>query len=211
MLGVSLPAYTAARITSADLTEIQPAQYRADVVVLLLDGGVPVRVVIVKVQLAIDAQKRFSWLAYAMVSQAVHDCPAALLVIAPGPVVAGWCAEPIETGIPGFALLPPVLRRGAVPVVPDLEEAARRPNLGVLSALAHGETEQGATIASAVLPAIQGLDDDRSDDRSRFYYDLAYNFLNEDARLSLEAMMKDYECPSDCAKNTSHRACRGAQ
>jgi hypothetical protein len=45
--------------------------------------------------------------------------------------------------------------------------STRRPELGVLSAMAHGETEQGATIAAAVLPAIQGLDDDRA----RLYYD----------------------------------------
>lgn len=40
-LHVELPQYTEARIDSADLTEIQPAEYRADLVVLLLDD-VPV-------------------------------------------------------------------------------------------------------------------------------------------------------------------------
>src|SRR3954453_5867144 len=195
-LDVSLPDYTEARITSADLTEIQPAEYRADVVVLLLHGGGPVRVVIVEVQLAIDPQKRLSWPAYATVSRAVHGCPVALLVVAPDPTVAGWCAEPIETGIHGFVLRPPVLRRTAVPVVTDPEEATRRPELGVLSALAHGEGERGATIASAVLPAIRGLDDDRA----RFYYDLVYNSLHEAARRALEAMMKGYEYQSDFAK-----------
>src|SRR6185503_5891009 len=62
--------------------------------------------------------------------------------------------------------------------------------------MAHGDTEQGATIAGAVLPAIQGLDDDRA----RFYYDLVYNSLNEAARRALEAMMKGYEYQSDFAK-----------
>src|SRR5436309_5216412 len=75
-------------------------------------------------------------------------------------------------------------------------EASRRPELGVLSALAHGETEQGATIAATVLPAIRGLDDDRA----RLYYDLVYNSLNEAARRALEAMMKGYEYQSDFAK-----------
>jgi predicted transposase YdaD len=195
-LGIPLPAYTEARITSADLTEIQPAEYRADAVVLLLQGGSPVRVVIVEVQLAADPQKRFSWPAYAMVARAVHGCPVALLVVAPDPVVAAWCAESIETGIPDFVLHPPVLRRSAVPVVTDPGEAARRPELGVLSALAHGETEQGATIASAVLPAIRELDDDRV----RLYYDLVYNSLNEASRRALEALMKGYEYQSDFAK-----------
>jgi hypothetical protein len=196
VLGVSLPAYTEARVASADLTEIQPAEYRADVVVLLLDRNTPVRIVIVEVQLAVDPKKRLSWPAYVTVSRAVHGCPANLLVVAPDPVVAAWCAEPIETGVSGFVLRTPVLRRTAVPVVTDLEEAVRRPELGVLSALAHGETEQGTTIAAAVLPAIQGLDDDRG----RFYHDLVYNSLNEAARHALEAKMKGYVYQSEFAK-----------
>jgi hypothetical protein len=196
VLGFSIPSYTEARLASSDLTEIQPAEYRADVVVLLLEGDEPVRVIIVEVQLAVDAKKRFSWPAYVTNSRAIHGCPAGLLVVAPDTGVAGWCAEPIETGVPGFVLNPPVLRRGAVPVVTDPEEAARRPELGVLSAMVHGETEQGTTIAAAVLPAIRGLDDDRV----RLYYDLVYNSLNEAARRALEDLMKGYEYQSDFAK-----------
>ncbi len=183
MLGISLPDYTEARIASADLTEIQPAEYRADIVVILFYNGNPVRVVIVEVQLAADPKKRLSWPAYVTVARAVHGCPAALLVVAPDPAVAGWYGEPIETGVPGFVLRPPVLHRSAVPVVTDPGEAARRPELGVLPAMAHGENEQGATIAAAVLPAIRELDDDRV----KLYYDLVYNSLNEAARRALEA------------------------
>jgi len=195
-LGVSLPAYSEARLASIDLTEIQPAEYRADVVVVLLDHDIPVQVIIAEVQLAVDPRKRFSWPAYVAVSRAIHGLPADLLVVAPDPAVAAWCAEPIETGAPGFVLSPHVLHRTAVPVVTDPEEAARRPELGVLSAIAHGGTEEGAKIATAVLPAIRGLDDDRA----RLYYDLVYNSLNEAARRALEAMMKGYEYQSDFAK-----------
>ena len=78
----------------------------------------------------------------------------------------------------------------------DPAEAARRVELAVLSAMAHGETEQGASIAMAVLPAIEGLDEERA----RFYHDLIYNSLNEAARAALEAMMKGYEYQSDFAK-----------
>jgi hypothetical protein len=119
-----------------------------------------------------------------------------LLVVAPDPAVAAWCAEPIETGIPGFVLSPAVLHRTDVPVVTDPGEAARRPELGVLSAIAHGETAEGATIAAAVLPALLDLDDDRS----RLYGDLVYNSLNDAARRAMEAMMKGYEYQSDFAK-----------
>jgi hypothetical protein len=41
VLGISLPDYTEARIASADLTEIQPAEYRADIVVILFRDGNP--------------------------------------------------------------------------------------------------------------------------------------------------------------------------
>ncbi|HSK77998.1 MAG TPA: hypothetical protein VLQ45_16220 [Thermoanaerobaculia bacterium] len=196
VLGVPLPPYSEARLASTDLTDIQPAEYRADAVVVLLDRDVPVRVVIVEVQLAVDPRKRLSWPAYVTVSRAIHECPAALLVVAPEPAVANWCAEAIETGVPGFVLRPPVLQRAAVPIVTDPAEAARRPELGVLSAMAHGETGEGATIAAAVLPAVREL----GEDRARFYYDLVYNSLNEAARRALEAMMKGYEYQSDFAR-----------
>lgn len=99
-----------------------------------------------------------------------------LLIVAPVPAVAEWCAEPIETGVPGFVLRPPVLGRAAVPVVTDSEEASLRPVLGVL-------------------PVVLGLDDDRA----KLYWILVYNSLNEPARRSLEAMM-GYEYQSDFAK-----------
>ena len=47
-----------------------------------------------------------------------------------------------------------------------------------------------------VLPAILELDADRT----RFYYDLVYNSLNEAARHALEAKMKGYEYQTDFAK-----------
>ncbi len=195
-LGIDVPTYTEARLASIDVTQIQPAEYRADIVTLLLDGDLPVFVLIVEVQLDIKPRKRFTWPHYVMGLRARHGCPVGLLVVAPDPAVAAWCAEPIETGIPGFVLTPPVLGRGAVPVITDPVEAARRPELAVLSAMAHGDSEQGAAIAAAVLPAVRQLDDERA----RFYGDLVLNSVNEAARRALEAMMKGYVYQSDFAK-----------
>jgi hypothetical protein len=196
VLGLSLPAYTEARLASIDLTEIKPAEYRADVVVLLLDGDTPVRGIVVEVQLAVDPRKRRSWPAYVSVAHAMHGCLVDLLVVAPDPVVAAWCAEPIQLGPPGFVLTPPVLRREAVPVVTNPAEAARRLELAILSVMAHGASEQGGTIAGALLPAIAGLDEERA----RFYLDLLLNSVNEATRRALEAMMKGYEYQSEFAK-----------
>src|SRR5690349_3413946 len=123
-------------------------------------------------------------------------CLVDLLVVAPDPGVAAWCAQPIPLGPPGFVLTPPVLRGDAVPVVTDPAEAARRLELGKLSVMAHGETEQGGTIAGALLPAIARLDEERS----RFYLDLLLESVSEATRGALEAMMKGYEYQSDFAK-----------
>ena len=195
-LGVPVPSYSEARLVSVDLTQIRPAEYRADVVVLLLEAGVPISVVIVEVQLAADDDKRFTWPEYTMGARARYRCPASLLIVAPKPEIAAWCAEPIDTGIPGFILTPPVLGRRAVPIITDPAEAARRPELAVLSALAHGDGDHGAAIAAAVLPAVRKLDDERA----RFYGDLVLNSMNAAARRALEAMMKGYEYQSDFAK-----------
>ena len=195
-LGVALPAYNEARVTSIDLTQIRPAEYRADVVVLLVARDVTVMVLVVEVQLGVDVDKRFSWPEYTTGARAKHRCPVSLLVVAPDPSIAAWCAEPIETGIPGFVLRPPVLGRAAVPVITDPAEAARRPELAVLSAMAHGQGEHGAAIAAAVLPSVAGL----GDDRAKFYGDLVLNSLNVAARRALEAMMKGYVYQSDFAK-----------
>src|SRR5688572_18597054 len=61
---LKLPDFTEARIDSADLTDVQPAEYRADLVILLLDG-VPVYGIVVEAQLSQDERKRFVWPVYA--------------------------------------------------------------------------------------------------------------------------------------------------
>jgi hypothetical protein len=195
-LGVAVPRYTEATLKSIDLTQIRPAEYRADVVVLLLDKGAPVYVLIVEVQLGVDHDKPWIWPEYTMGSRAKFRCPAGLLVVAPDAAIAAWCEQPIETGIPGFVLTPPVLGRKAVPLVTDPAEAARRPELAVLSAMAHGAGDDGAAIGAAVFPAVARLEDERA----KFYGDLVLSSLNEAARRALEAMMKGYQYQSDFAK-----------
>lgn len=195
-LDVTLPPYAEARMVSADLTDVQPAQYRADAVVLLFDEGKPVRVNIVEVQLGTDPDKRFSWPHYLTECRRRHRCPVDLLIVAPDSSIADWCAEPIEIGPPGFVLKPPVLQSKLVPIVTDPAEAARRPELAVLSAMAHGNGPSAPDIVQAVVPVLEQLDLDRS----TFYLDLVYHSVNEAVRRALEAKMKGYECTSPIAK-----------
>jgi len=78
VLQLPLPAYTQTRIESAELTDIEPAEYRADTVVLLGDGkpdGKPVLGIIVEVQLSRKERKRFTWPAYVTLLRARFECP----------------------------------------------------------------------------------------------------------------------------------------
>gem|GEM_PF-6760576 len=63
VLDVPLPAYAEAKIESADLTQVTPTEYRADLVVLLVDGK-PVLGIVVEAQLRKDDGKKYSWPVY---------------------------------------------------------------------------------------------------------------------------------------------------
>ncbi|SEK98690.1 hypothetical protein SAMN05444354_103249 [Stigmatella aurantiaca] len=196
-LGLGLPAWSEARVESAELTEVVPTEYRADLVVLLLEGK-PVFAIVVEVQLSRDEDKRKTWPLYLTSLRSRVSCPTALLVIAPEASVARWCAQPIELGHPGFVLRPLVAGPDAIPVLTDEQAARRDPELAVLSAMAHGHAEVGPAIAQTVLAAVVGLDAERV----RLYVDLTLSSLNEAARHALEALMQSghYEYQSEFAR-----------
>jgi len=196
-LGLQLPRWTEARVESAELTEVVPTEYRADLVVLLLEGK-PCFAIVVEVQLSRDEDKRKSWPLYLTSLRSRVDCPTALLVIAPDAAVARWCAQPIELGHPGFMLQPLVMGPQAIPVILDEAVAREDPELAVLSAMAHGRAEVGASIARTVLAAWGELDTERV----RLYVDLVLGSLSEAARGALEALMQrgTYEYQSEFAR-----------
>src|SRR5690606_30062787 len=79
-LNVELPEYSEARLESAELNDVVPTEYRADLVVLLVNGK-PVLGIVVEVQLQPDARKRFSWPVYVTGLRARLECPCCLLVV----------------------------------------------------------------------------------------------------------------------------------
>lgn len=199
-LHTPLPAYTAARIESAELTDIQPAEYRADLVVLLVDDK-PVLGIIVEVQLAADERKRFVWPVYVSGLRARLECPACVLVITSNERVARWCREPIDLG-PGnvFTLL--VVGPASVPVIDDEAAAKRDPELAVLSCIAHGSEANAGAVGVAALTAVMGL----SDEKKILYSDLVFAALSEAALAALEELMNsgNYEFQSEFAR--THQA-----
>ncbi|HEX5746703.1 MAG TPA: hypothetical protein VFZ09_10680 [Archangium sp.] len=196
-LGIELPAYAEARAESAELTEAVPTEYRADLVVQLW-GDTPRLAIVVEVQLSPDEEKRYTWPVYLTHMRAKLRCPTVLLVVAPDAGVARWCGQPLETGHRGFVLKPYLAGPESIPVITRPEQARQAVELMVLSAMAHGQGEQGAAIAETVLPGLAGIDEERA----RFYFDLVMWSLNDAARTALEALMSSgtYEYQSEFAR-----------
>jgi hypothetical protein len=188
-LGVTLPAYTEARIESATLTNVLPAEYRADMVVLLIDGK-PVLGIVVEVQLKPDEHKRFSWPAYVAGLRARFRCPCCLLVVTVDSGTARWASMPIDLG-PGGTLGALVLGPEGVPIISDLDQAKRYPELAVMSVMAHGrgDVETAVNLATLAAQAAQGLDADMQ----ALYLDLIESALGEAARKAFEMIPETYK------------------
>ena len=191
--GIRLEGATV-ELRSIDLTQVVPAEYRTDALIVLRDtAGVAIAAVIVEVQLGNDEDKRRTRPVYVAAARAGFQCPATLLVLTPSPAVARWASQPIDLGHPGFALRPIVIGYDQVPRICDAEAARAMPELAVLSAMAHRDlaTAEAATAALAGLP----------EDKQRLYWDVITSSLPELVRSALEArMLKGYEYQSDFAR-----------
>jgi hypothetical protein len=198
LLGAEVPPYQQATLSSGDLADVMPTEYRADLVVTLTVEKSPVWAVVVEVQLRTDARKRRTWPAYVATLHARLGCPIALLVVCPDPRVAAWCSVPIVVGYPHMVLTPLVCGPDQVPVIADAEDARRSPEVAVLSAMAHGGSPDGVEVLEALLAALKVVDHDHAS----LYADVLLAVLPAAARDYLEAQMviAGYEYQSDFAK-----------
>ncbi|MBI4613178.1 MAG: hypothetical protein HY720_06165 [Planctomycetes bacterium] len=192
------PHHDRVHIEDPDAVEIVPAARRADLVAVFERAGKPVLVAVIEPQLSRDDEKRDSWPNYVTSLRARHGCDCLLLVVAVDPDVAAWAARPIRTGHPGFDLVPLVIGPSAIPRVTEPVEARRNPELAILSALAHGNDEDGLEIVTAAVEAALPL----PRERGIAYADVVVSSLESRSREILEAMVKtkDYEPQSKFVK-----------
>jgi hypothetical protein len=184
-LGVNVPPFEKALLSSADLTDVTPTEFRADGVVTLHGTDGPVLAVVVEVQLRVDQRKRQTWPVYFATVHARHGCPVSLLVLCPSPAVANWCADPIRIGDPGMVLTPVVLGPRQVPLVTDVEQARRTPELAVISVLAHGDRDDPAPILRTLVAVLDEFDLDHA----KLYTHLVVMLLPAAAQACLEEIM----------------------
>lgn len=191
---MGLPAVDG-NVVEANVTQLVPAEYRAD---LVLAYGADVRV-IVEVQLRKDENKRWTWPVYVAALRARDRCRVYLLVVTDSSEVARWARVPIGLGSPGSQVEPLVVGPGSFPRVTDPEQARKRPELAVLSALLRTGEEQDVEVAFAAIVGALGLDRQRA----IVYGDLVLRSLGDAARRVLEVLMStspfEYEFKSEFA------------
>jgi hypothetical protein len=197
-LQIELPAYTEARIESAEFSQLAPTEYHADLVVLLVDNA-PVLGIVVEVQLAQKPRKRFTWPLYLAALRAKLECDTCVFVIAPSMEVARWAAEPIRMGF-NSTVFPLVVGPGGIPVITDPERAIQAPELAVLSAMAHGQgdVETAVKVALAAAAGVGTV----PEDRVVLYSDLIEAALSEAARKAFFMLPQGYEFQGQTARES---------
>jgi hypothetical protein len=182
---LEVPPWERATDGAAEVTDIKPVQLRADAVPVFTHGAKKVLAVVCEVQLSENPAKRRTWPHYLTSLHRRLKCPTMLLVICHDRAVARWSAKPITVGHPGWVLRPLVLGPDQVPVITDPDQAARTPELAVLSAMAHGAGPEREQVFHAMLTALQDVDQESFE----LYTDMVLRQLPEATQHFLEAMV----------------------
>jgi hypothetical protein len=173
------------RLVPAELTEPTPLELRADLVLVVGEGGPQALGLVVEAQLQVDAAKQWTWPAYLALLRVRHQLPFGLVVITPSPAVAAWARRPIELG-PGGVVLPMVLGPDEVPALSAQAAAGASPTRVTLGALMHQRSPAGL---AAALTALRGAKDLPPALR-QLYIELIMGVTGARARAQLEATMQ---------------------
>ena len=115
LLGQPVPEGARVEDASAAISEIRPAEYRADQALRVLErDGRLFGALIVEVQLRIDPDKPFTWPHYVTSVRARLRCPVAIMVITFDERVARWAGQTIDLGFGQGSLTPVVLGPAAL-------------------------------------------------------------------------------------------------
>jgi hypothetical protein len=181
--------------TSKQLPEVR--EFRPDRLALMSVKGEVAAAAVIEVQLDWSDDKPPGWLCHLALTHSRYRCPVYLLVVTDDEGVARRARGPFTYGHPGLQLRPIVLSADNVPQVRDPAEAAKAPELALLSALAHRSSEQAFEIAEAAVLGTTGL----SAEQMQTYVDLLLYCLTAAVRERLIVMLeKKHEPLSDYFK-----------
>ena len=185
---LTIPSHISVKVVESSLDQMIPIEFRADLVLELLDeNGRPVLLIVLEMQRDEDEDKKYSWPVYVTVVRARKRCQAVILVVATDEEVAAWAAEKIDVGLGLTVAQPLVLGPAVVPEVTDPAEAEKETELAILSAVAHGNGPNGLAVVTAALSALWRLDQEHA----AVYFQIIYNALREPMQRALEALVME--------------------
>jgi hypothetical protein len=185
---LTTPPHVEVRVADSSLNQLVPIEYRADLVLEVLNkDGKFVLAIVLESQQRIDQRKEYSWPVYRAVSRAERECPAIVMVVAVDDDVAAWAAQPIDMGLGFGAFEAVVLGPGTLPPITDKQKARQDVELSVLSAMAHGNGVVGLAVVEAALGALGTLDRDHA----AVYFEIIWNVLREPMQRALEKLVME--------------------
>jgi hypothetical protein len=175
---VAVPDFVEVRLVDSTLNDVVPTEFRADAVVVF-ENPEPVFGVVIEAQLEPDERKRFTWPVYVTTARARHKCPFVLIVVTPHAHTERWSGKPIAIG-GDLVHCPYVVGPSGIPKITDPAQAARSPQLAVLSVLAHGkdDVDVAVQITVAAAAAIEQI----PPDQQQLYSGLIESALSNAAR-----------------------------
>ncbi len=180
-----VPPHASVRVANSALDQLIPVEFRADLVLELLDAeGKVILAIVLEVQRERTPRKKFTWAVYWAVARAERECPAVVLVVAPDAEVAAWAGEKIDMGLGLGTVQPLVLGPATLPVLTDPTVATTEVELAVLSAMAHGNGPEGLAVVQAAFLALGRLDREHAG----VYFQIIWDVLREPMQAALEAM-----------------------
>ncbi|MCP2335465.1 hypothetical protein [Actinomadura rupiterrae] len=187
--GPEIPKGVGFRLESADLSECDPAEYRADRVVgVYVDpSGRPQCGVIVESQRQYDKNKYWSWPAYVANFRARKKCEGYLVVICFDDKVAEQCRMRIPLGNPDSYLYVLVVGPKEIPLLTDPDNV-KDPLDTVISALFHVSGPRGPEAFDAMMVSLHRDVEDEQTRRS--YIDNVVALQPDDVRAFLEELVK---------------------
>jgi hypothetical protein len=185
-----VPPHAAVRVADSALDQLIPVEFRADLVLELLDNaGTVVLAVVLEAQREKKPRKKYTWAVYWSVTRAERECPAVVLVVAPDAEIAAWAAEKVDLGLGLAHIQPLVLGPATLPVVTDPTAAASEIELSILSAMAHGNGPEGLAVVQAAFLALGRLDREHE----AVYFQIIWNLLREPMQRALEALAMEQQ------------------
>lgn len=183
-----IPNHARVRVADSALNQMLPIEFRADLVLDVLDaGGNFVLAIVLESQRDIKARKLYSWPVYVTVSRAERECPVILMVVAVDQDVATWAEQMIDLGVGRGTIQPLVLGPRTIPAITDEHVARSDTALALLSGMTHGNETNGEDVLRATLAGIKQLDNELA----VVYFQVLWNVLrtpmqNALTRLAME-------------------------